>query len=327
MKNKQAAFWKINSEKEFEEFAIKTFNYQFNNNIIYRSYCDLLNINSSDIKKCNQIPFLPIELFKSNKIKSFTENEKYIFYSSSNLNKTKSKHYINDIFNYQKSYLNCFNLFYGNLKNYNILALLPSYIERENSSLIYMVNDFINKSENNFSGFYINEFERLFSTLNNLEKEKKSTILIGVSFALLDFIEFKKIHLKNTIVMETGGMKGKRKELIREDLHEKLKNGFGVSKIHSEYGMTELLSQAYSKGNGLFNCPPWMKISIRDTNDPLINLPSNTLGAINIIDLANQDSCAFIATQDLGIVKLDNSFEVIGRMDDSDKRGCNLMIY
>ena len=318
-------FWEINSELEFNEFAIKTFKHQIKKNLIYRSYCEMLKIKNID--HYSQIPYLPIQFFKTHKIKSFVKKEKYIFRSSSINSDSKSEHLIFDILNYKKSFYRCFNKFYGDPKKYIIIGLLPSYLERKDSSLIFMVDDLIKKTKNKFSGFYNNEFQKLLSTINNLKKQKKTTIIIGVSFALLDLIEFKKIKLTNTIIMETGGMKGRRKEIIRKDLHEKLKKGLGVSKIHSEYGMTELLSQAYSKKNGIFECPPWMKVSIRDTTDPLKILSKNSSGVINIIDLANQESCSFIATEDLGRLKSNNTFEVIGRLDESEIRGCNLMVY
>jgi len=318
-------FWEINSEQEFNEFAIKTFKHQIKKNLIYRSYCEMLKI--KNIEHYSQIPYLPIQFFKTHKIKSFIEKENYVFRSSSINSDLRSEHLIFDILNYKKSFYRCFNKFYGDPKNYIIIGLLPSYLERKDSSLIYMVDDLIKKTKNKFSGFYKNEFEKLLFNINILKKQKKTTIIIGVSFALLDLIEFKKIKLTNTIIMETGGMKGRRKEIIRKDLHEKLKKGFGVSQIHSEYGMTELLSQAYSKKNGLFECPPWMKVSVRDTTDPLKILSKNSSGAINVIDLANQESCSFIATEDLGRLKSNNTFEVIGRLDESEIRGCNLMVY
>ena len=227
---------------------------------------------------------------------------------------------------YEKSYLSTFEQFYGNIENYTVLALLPSYLERNGSSLVYMVNDLIIRSKNSKSGFYLNNLSELSENLKTLDSKGEKVLLIGVSFALLDLIEQNKFDLKNTIIMETGGMKGRRKELIRDELHQKLKEGFGVSEIHSEYGMTELLSQAYSKGNGVFRSPPWMKILIRDPENALELFPHNKTGGINIIDLANFNSCSFIATDDLGKTHADNTFEVLGRFDHSDIRGCNLLI-
>lgn len=238
----------------------------------------------------------------------------------------QSTHYITDIHLYKNSYLKGFQHFYGNIENYIILALLPNYLERKGSSLVYMVNDLIQKSNSTESGFYLTNLENLSTKLTDLDKKNKKILLIGVSFALLDLIEFKKFNLKNTIVMETGGMKGKRKELVKEELHQMLCKGFGVKKIHSEYGMTELLSQGYSKGDGIFKTPPWMKILIRDTEDALTILPQSRTGGINVIDLANINSCSFIATQDLGKIHSDGTFEILGRFDNSDIRGCNLMV-
>ena len=239
---------------------------------------------------------------------------------------TQSKHLVTDLNVYEESYLKGFEHFYGNIEDYTILALLPSYLERDGSSLIYMVDDLIKKSKKSKSGFYLHNLDELAKNLVDLDKKGEKVLLIGVSFALLDLIEKHKFKLQNTIIMETGGMKGRRKELIREELHAILCEGFGVSQIHSEYGMTELLSQAYSKGNGIFECPPWVKILIRDTEDPLTLLPKGKSGGINVIDLANVNSCSFIATQDLGKKHPDNSFEIIGRFDNSDIRGCNLMV-
>ena len=225
-----------------------------------------------------------------------------------------------------------FELFYGNIQDYCILALLPSYLERDGSSLIYMVDDLIKKSNHAESGFYLNNYDELIFKLNSLEANSQKTLLIGVTYALLDLTEQFPLNkggqgdLKRITIMETGGMKGKRKEMVREELHASLCQGFGVDAIHSEYGMTELLSQAYSKGNGIFNCPPWMKIMIRDTNDPFTFLQENRTGGINVIDLANINSCSFIATQDLGKLHADGSFEVLGRFDNSDIRGCNLLV-
>lgn len=239
---------------------------------------------------------------------------------------SQSKHFVTDLSIYEESYLKAFEQFYGNIEDYTVLALLPSYLERDGSSLIYMVNDLIEKSKKEKSGFYLHNLDELAKNLLELDSKGEKVLLIGVSFALLDLLEKFQFKLKNTVIMETGGMKGRRKELIREELHTILCEGFGVSEIHSEYGMTELLSQAYSKGNGIFNCPPWMKILIRDTEDALSLLPKGKSGGINVIDLANVNSCSFIATQDLGKIHPNNTFEIIGRFDDSDVRGCNLMV-
>jgi len=320
------SIFNLNSEKKFSDLAIEIFHIQFENNPVYRSFCDLLNINSSDVQKIEDIPFLPINFFKTHTVKSTKKKIKKTFLSSGTTNKNASKHYLTNPKIYRKSFRKCFEFFYGPIKDYVILALLPSYLERNGSSLVYMVNDMIVRSKKPQSGFYLNNLKELKDTIQELDQSGQKTILIGVSFALLDLIEFHQFNLKNTIIMETGGMKGQRKELIKSELHEYLKKGFGVQAIHSEYGMTEILSQAYSKNNGLFKTPPWMKILIRDTEDALSILPIEKSGGINIIDLANIDSCAFIATQDLGMIHKNGYFELLGRFDQSEVRGCNLMV-
>jgi len=316
----------IKSSLEFENKAIEVFKYQFENNLVYRSFCDLLHKHPCDIKKIKDIPFLPIDFFKSHEIKISSKKTSKIFTSSGTTGSNLSRHFVTDLNLYEKSFLNCFQIFYGDIKEYTILGLLPSYLERNNSSLIYMVNKMIKKSKFPESRFYLDEIDELKETILKLEKSKRKTILIGVSYALLDLIEYHKFNLKYTLVMETGGMKGMRKELIKSDLHKLLRNGFGVNNIHSEYGMTELLSQAYSKKNGLFSTPPWMNILIRDTEDAQSILPLNRTGGINIIDLANINSCSFIATMDLGKLHKNGQFEIMGRFDQSDIRGCNLMV-
>lgn len=315
----------IKTLQQFEQTALTVFKHQFENNRVYRSFCDLLNKNPSDIDSLEHIPFLPISFFKSHVITSSDKKSQQVFTSSGTTGAQTSKHYITDLSLYEKSYLKAFQYFYGNPEDYTIIALLPSYLERQGSSLIYMVQDLISMSKNIESGFYLNEYDTVAQKLTELESKGKKVLLIGVSFALLDLIERYQFSLKNTIVMETGGMKGRREELTREELHFRLKSGFGVSHIHSEYGMTELLSQAYSKGDGLFFCPPWMKVLTRDPQDAL-SLTQNRTGGINVIDLANYHSCSFIATQDLGKVFADNSFEITGRFDNSDIRGCNLLV-
>ena len=315
----------ISSKTEFETKCLEIFQFQYQNNHVYQRFCDYLNIEPERIKTIAQIPFLPIQFFKEHKVVSTLDNEEIIFTSSGTTGSVASKHYVTDLNQYEHSYLKGFESTYGPIENYCVLALLPSYLERDGSSLIYMVNDLIGKSKNPMSGFFLNELPKLESVLRELEAQKQKTLLIGVSFALLDFTEAYKLNLEHTIVMETGGMKGRRKELIRKELHEQLKKGFGVAEIHSEYGMTELLSQAYSKGNGLFECPPWMKVLVRDTEDPISLLPLGKTGGINVIDLANVNSCSFIATQDLGKLYESGKFEVLGRFDHSDIRGCNLM--
>jgi len=318
--------WSINSDNDFNLTALKVFYFQYENNIVYREWVDSLNIEISKIQYYTEIPFLPISLFKTHKIKSFSNNEEIVFSSSGTTGMTTSKHYVKDLNIYKDSYRKGFEYFYGNIEDYTILALLPSYLEREGSSLIYMAEDLISLSKNEKSGFYLYNYNELYTVLNELKNSKKKVILLGVSFALLEFAESFKIEFPELIVMETGGMKGKRKELLREELHSILCSSFGVNKIHSEYGMTELLSQAYSKGNSVFNAPPWMKILIRDTNDPLSLQSNNKSGGINVIDLSNIYSCSFIATQDLGNIAADNSFEILGRFDNTDIRGCNLLV-
>lgn len=315
----------IKSNAEFEALALDVFNYQFKNNSVYRSFCDLLYKHPADVKHVSDIPFLPIQFFKSHNVLSSSQAIEKTFSSSGTTGRTTSKHFVTDLKLYEDSYLKAFKHFYGNIEDYAVLALLPSYLERDGSSLIYMVNDLISKSKKAESGFYLNNLEDLARTLQSLEAKNQKTILIGVSFALLDLVEQYKFNLQHTVVMETGGMKGRRKEIIRQELHHILKTGFGVKQIHSEYGMTELLSQAYSKGNGVFECAPWMKILTRDTEDALTIQQPNKTGGINVIDLANFNSCAFIATQDLGKVYDNGQFEIIGRFDNSDIRGCNLM--
>jgi len=315
----------IKNTHDFENYAISIFKHQAMHNQVYKQFLSHLKIDINTVKNFIEIPFLPIQFFKSHKILSNTNKIAQIFSSSGTTSNLTSKHYVSDISVYEKSYKKGFENFYGNIKDYTILALLPSYLEREGSSLIYMVNDLIEISDKPKSGFYLDDLSLLKKTLVDLDNKKEKVLLIGVSFALLDLIEKYNFDLKNTIIMETGGMKGRRKELIRRELHAKLKNGFGVEKIHSEYGMTELLSQAYSSGDGIFKTPPWMKILIRDSEDALQLLEHQKTGGINIIDLANINSCSFIATQDLGKTYANNSFEVLGRFDNSDIRGCNLL--
>ncbi|MFY0602334.1 MAG: acyl transferase [Flavobacteriaceae bacterium] len=322
----QKKIFNIQSDLDFRDLAIAVFKHQFQHNTVYRSFCDLLYIHPSDIKEVSEIPFLPIQFFKSHRIVTSQDEIIETFTSSGTTGSVTSKHFLTDINWYKNSFRKAFQHFYGNIEDYTVLALLPNYLERRGSSLVYMVDDLIRKSKSEKSGFFLNNLDELAHNLIELDKEGKKTILIGVSYALLDLIERKQFQLKHSIVMETGGMKGRREEITRFELHEILQKGFGVSKIHSEYGMTELLSQAYSKGKGVFECPPWMKILTRDTEDALTIQKPNITGGINIIDLANYNSCSFIATQDLGKVDVNGRFEVLGRFDHSDIRGCNLML-
>ena len=344
----------ISSQKQFEKTALKVFRFQYENNLVYQDFCNFLKTDPHKVKSLHQIPFLPIQFFKSHQVVSNTDATEETFTSSGTTGMITSTHLVTDASIYEKSYRKGFSQFYGNIEDYVVLALLPSYLEREGSSLIYMVEDLITLSNHPESGFYLHNHDELIAKLIALDQAGQNVILIGVTYALLDLIDTlngkssfsdkknrvlddlrqttelsEKKHpfqLQNTIIMETGGMKGKRKEMIREELHEQLCKGFGVSAIHSEYGMTELLSQAYSLGNGVFECPSWMQILIRDTEDALTYIQDGKTGGINVIDLANINSCSFIATQDLGKKNPNNSFEVLGRFDNSDIRGCNLMV-
>jgi phenylacetate-coenzyme A ligase PaaK-like adenylate-forming protein len=322
----QNKIFNIQTPEDFKQVAFSVFRHQFENNKVYRSFCDLLYIHPSDVHTLEDIPFLPIEFFKSKKIISSLEEVQEVFTSSGTTGSVTSKHYVTDIEFYKESYLKGFAHFYGNIEDYAVLALLPNYLERKGSSLVYMVADLIQRSKNKKSGFYLNNIEELAKKLIKIDQKGQKTLLIGVSFALMDLIEKCQFELKNTIIMETGGMKGRRKELVRNELHALLQQGFGVKNIHSEYGMTELLSQGYSNGNGVFETPPWMKVITRDPEDALSIQKNGKTGGINIIDLANYNSCAFIATQDLGKVHQNGTFEIIGRFDNSDIRGCNLLV-
>jgi phenylacetate-coenzyme A ligase PaaK-like adenylate-forming protein len=306
--------------------ALKVFRFQYENNLVYREFCDFLKTDVQKVKTIQQIPFLPIQFFKSHSVVSNTNPIQTTFTSSGTTGMVTSKHLVTDVSIYEESYRKGFSQFYGNIEDYVVLALLPSYLEREGSSLIHMVDDLIQLSNHPESGFYLHNYDELIEKIIQLDQSGQNVILIGVTYALLDLIEKQSFQLENTIIMETGGMKGKRKEMIREELHQQLCNGFGVKSIHSEYGMTELLSQAYSLGDGIFECPSWIQISIRDTEDALSYVREGKTGGINVIDLANINSCSFIATQDLGKKYSNGSFEVLGRFDHSDIRGCNLMV-
>ncbi len=324
---KRNSLFNLQDSNNFEKKALETFRFQATNCFVYKEFLNHLNISINGVESINKIPFLPIQFFKSHKILSTNEIIQKTFLSSGTTGNTQSKHHITDLDIYKKSFTEGFEYFYSNIEDYTVLALLPSYLERDGSSLIYMVDELIKKSKKSKSGFYLNNLDELCENLLELDKNNQKVLLIGVSFALLDLVEKFNFNLKNVIIMETGGMKGRRKELIREELHQVLCSGFGVNQIHSEYGMTELLSQAYSKGNGIFECPPWMKVLTRDTEDALTIFPEGKSGGINVIDLANINSCSFIATQDLGKTYSNGNFEVLGRFDDSDIRGCNLMVF
>jgi hypothetical protein len=326
MKLTKEQVFSINTNEQFSSVALQVFRQQAAACAVYREFIEGLKIDVASVQQVENIPFMPIEFFKSHTVVSNNDAVQVTFTSSGTTGMITSRHPVTDVSWYEVSFRKAFELFYGDIKNYTVLALLPSYLEREGSSLIYMAEDLIKQSNNPDSGFFLYNHDELYHQLKKQQQNKKPTLLIGVTFALLDFVEQYQIDFPELIVMETGGMKGKRKEMIREELHEQLCKGFGVDVIHSEYGMTELLSQGYSKGSGIFNCPPWMRIITRDTNDPLTLIRDDKAGGINIIDLANINSCSFLATQDLGKVYADGSFEVLGRFDNADIRGCNLLI-
>lgn len=320
--------WKvfeINNEQEFIDTALKTFHFQYLNNPVYQRFCIGLKRNPENVNSLKEIPFLPVEFFKTHKIVSGKFEPQAVFTSSSTTGTGQSFHYVKDLKVYETSFGLAFQHYYGRPSEYVILALLPSYLEREGSSLVYMANALIAQAAPG-SGFYLHDYEKLHRQLMELNRSGKKALLLGVGYALLDLAEQFPIPLKNTIVMETGGMKGKRREMIREEMHGILRKAFETYEIHSEYGMTELLSQAYSKGNGLFECPPWMRVLVREANDPFSYLPFGQSGGINIIDLANIYSCSFLSTSDLGKANQDGTFEVSGRFDNSDIRGCNLLV-
>lgn len=318
--------FQIDSTGKFNDLAVEIFRYQYENNRVYREFADHLKIRIQKVESPEQIPFLPIGFFKTQKVLTGQDQTHAHFESSSATGTGISRHFYSDLNIYHQSLMQGFRHFYGDPSQYCILALLPSYLERSGSSLVYMVQQLIDASGHTGSGFYLHNLDDLAEKLQILDRQGEKNLLIGVSFALLDLVGKRQFDLKNTIVMETGGMKGRRRELVREELHAELCRGFGVKQIHSEYGMTELFSQAYSKGGGKFFTPPWMKVLIRDTNDPLTCQGHGKTGGINVIDLANLHSCCFIATQDLGRNHADGSFEVLGRFDHSDVRGCSLLV-
>jgi phenylacetate-coenzyme A ligase PaaK-like adenylate-forming protein len=316
----------IKNQNDFLSSALEVFDYQYNKNTVYQHFIDSSGRRSDHVKNINSIPFLPVEFFRNHKIVSGEQTVEMVFESSRTTGTLPGKHYVYDLKLYEKSFLKAFRLFYNNPGDYLIAALLPSYTERGNSSLVYMADKLIKETRNPLSGFYKGNSEELLKVIKKAKAEKVRTLLLGVSFALLDIAEKYSPDLSGVIVMETGGMKGRRKELTRQELHSIFKDKFNVSAIHSEYGMTELMSQAYSKEDGIFYCPPWMKVVIRDPLDPFsIYSGTGKTGGINIIDLANINSCSFIATGDLGKLHEDGGFEVLGRYDNSDVRGCNLL--
>jgi len=320
----------ITSGGSFDHLALDIFQYQAQHNPVYRTYIQHLGILTDSIKNVSQIPFLPIEFFKTQKVISGNRPVEIQFSSSGTTSDKPAQHHLSDLALYDAVFTRGFELAYGAPDQYVFLALLPSYLERTGSSLVYMADKLIHLSKNANSGFYLDNLDELISKIEEQEQARQRYILLGVTYSILDlanrYLQKKLSPLQCAIIMETGGMKGKRKEMIRPEVHQLLRQAFGMKNIHSEYGMTELLSQAYSKENGLFSCPPWMRVSIRDTNDPFKSLGANRTGGINVIDLANIYSCSFLATQDLGKMVEENEFEVLGRFDGSDQRGCNLLI-
>ncbi len=316
---------KIN-DSNFEDIALQLFHFQAKNNLVYSRYLEHLNCNWEMVSSIDQIRFLPIGFFKSQVIKT-GQWEAYAEFSSSGTTGTiSSKHPVYDLDFYRNHAERIFKHFFGDLESFHILALLPSYLEREGSSLIEMISYFISRSNSEHSGFYLHNHKELADKLTHLKTDKRKVILWGVSFALLDLAEHYDLDLSHCIIIETGGMKGRRREWIREELHEYLCRRFKVNVIHSEYGMTELMSQAYSLGNGVYQCASSMRIMIRNINDPFEWLHNGKTGGINVVDLANFHSCAFIETQDIGVVNDRGFFEVLGRIDNSDIRGCNLLV-
>ncbi len=311
----------IGSDAEFEREALRLFCYQAEHCAPYAEYLRLLGVEPSEVCRVEDIPMLPIEIFKSHKVYCGEKEPQMVFTSSATTGMEQSRHYVADLALYERSFMEGFRCFYGDAKECSIYALLPSYLEREGSSLVYMAECLI--AESGGGGFYLNDYEKL---LRDMACDDNPKILLGVTYALLDLAENYAPKLENTVVMETGGMKGRRKELPKSELHKILCAAFGVERIHSEYGMAELMSQAYSFGEGLFRAPRWVKVLVRDVNNPFARLAAGRRGGLDIIDLANRDSCAFIATQDMGIRYADGSFRIEGRIAHSDIRGCNLLV-
>ncbi len=311
----------------FETTALEVFHWQYAQNQLYRSFCEALSKKPAQINAIHKIPFIPVSFFKQHEVRSGRWVPEVVFESSGTTQTGNSRHFVQSLELYQRSFEAAFELFYGDPSGWCILGLLPSYLERQNSSLVLMVDRLIKKSGHPSGGFFLNNVSELLGVIAQNEAVGQKTLVIGVTFALLDLAENHKLDLHHTVIMETGGMKGRREEITREDLHDRLRRSFGVSSIHSEYGMTELLSQAYSSGEGLFGCPPWMKILLREEDDPMTTIQQSgeQTGLVNIIDLANLYSCAFIAVDDIGRLHPDNRFEILGRMDSSDVRGCSLM--
>lgn len=316
----------ISDESSFQEVVLQVFREQAMDVKVYQEYLSAINVDPFTISRWEDIPYLPIEFFRTHEVIKNGSIAEVIFQSSGSTSAKSSKHFVADTQLYIESFRKGFQLQYGNVGEYALLALLPSYLQKGDSSLVFMTDYLIKESKNYFSGFYLDNYSSLANALNTLKEHRHKTILLGVSYALLDLAEQFPMQFPELIIMETGGMKGRRKELVKEELHAILKSGFGVEKIHSEYGMTELLSQAYSSGDGIYTCPPWMKVRIREMNDPFQFVNSGKTGGVCITDLANVNSCAFIATQDLGRLHSNGTFEILGRFDDSEARGCNLLV-
>ncbi|HVN59195.1 MAG TPA: hypothetical protein VMT63_12925 [Bacteroidales bacterium] len=325
--NLAGSVFSISNEKEFGETALEIFRLQAESNPVYREYISHLGTSAGSVSSVKQIPYLPVELFKSHKVITGNTGVQKVFESSGTTGIDTSRHHVTDLAVYEESFIRCFRYFFGNPEEYFFAGLLPSYLERENSSLVYMVNKLISISADKRSSFFIDNSRLLPDLLPEVRSSGRKAMLIGVTFALLDMAEKYAPDLSGTAVVETGGMKGRRKEMTRGELHAILRERFNVDRVCSEYGMTELLSQAWSKGEGIFHCPPWMKIRLREINDPLsVFDDQGVAGGINIIDLANFNSCSFIATGDLGKLSPGGGFEVLGRFGNSDLRGCNLLV-
>lgn len=318
--------FEIDSEEMFRQYALEIFRRQSRELPVYREFLQALNCHPAEVNSLEQIPFLPVEFFKSRTILLEGKQPQAVFTSSGTQGQTTSSHPVADLQLYEESFMSAFRKFYGDPEEYCLLALLPSYLEREGSSLVYMTEKLVVATRNPESGFYLHQYEALADKLKMLKAAKQKTILLGVTYALLDLAASFPVDFPELIIMETGGMKGRRKEMVREEVHKLLCQAFGIQAVHSEYGMTELLSQAYSKGQGIFEAPPWMKVLIRDIHDPFLLLPPGRTGCINIIDLANANSCSFLATGDLGKCHDDGTFEIAGRFDQAEIRGCNLMV-
>lgn len=321
------SIFQVKAGKEFNDLAVKIFHFQFEENPVFHAYVSQLNIDHRSIDNIIDIPFLPIEFFRDHEVICGKPGDcEKVFFSSGTTGSVPGRHFVSDLSIYRQSFIDGFRLFYGDPMDWCILALLPGYLERPDSSLVYMMDHLIDQSRPNGSGFFLENREGLAGILASTGSNRRKVLLLGVTYALLDLAEEYELDMPEVVVMETGGMKGRRREMVRDEVHAILCKAFGVKAIHSEYGMTELLSQAYSKGEGYFRTPPWMKVMIRDINDPFTFLPLGKTGGINVIDLANFNSCCFVETMDLGRCNPDGTFEVLGRFDSSDTRGCNLMV-